>query len=408
MGDDSALAYQFLSGYEYPFNIAYQGGGGVIVDGVYINSVEPTGIPNTEISWIKSTTANIGLDVEMWHGMLGIVAEAFQRDRSGLLANSTDVVLPDQVGVDLPQENINSDRTVGLELTLSHRNKIKPWGLNYKLSGYATLDRTKITYFQRIPSNSRYNEWKNDPNGRWGYFDGSTAKHDFFWGYDYMGQFQSFDEIFASGVIYDGMGNIHLLPGDLIYDDYNKDGVIDGNDTHPIAIKRPTFAYGFTVSAEWKGIDLNMTFQGTGMNRKRLAENGAHFETPLNGDVSGLQVFADRWHRTDGFSADNGPSDGSAWTPGYYPSSYTNNERDFILAYSNFWIMNSNYLRLKTLELGYTLPTDLTKKVKIERARFFLNGYNLFTLTSMNIMDPEQAGQYPLARTFSVGLNLVF
>jgi TonB-linked SusC/RagA family outer membrane protein len=410
MGDDSALAYQFLSGYEYPFDINYQGFGGYIVNGSYINSVSPTGIPNTTISWTKSTTTNIGLDVELWKGLLGVIAEVFQRDRRGLLANSISVILPDQVGVDLPQENINSDRTVGAELTLTHRNKIKDWGLSYHASGYITLDRNKITYFQRVPSTSSYDNWKKNPSGRWGYFDSNNKEQmDFFWGYKYLGQYQSFDEIFASGVIYDGKGNAYMLPGDLIYEDYNKDGVIDANDEHPIAIKHPAFAYGFTLGGEWKGIDLNMTFQGTGMNRKRLQDYGGHFEKPLDGDVSGLQVFADRWHRTDGYSTDNGPSDGSAWTPGYYPSMYSAiPNRDFVTKASDFWIMSSDYLRLKTLELGYTLPSSLTKKVKIDRARIFFNGYNLFTLTSMKIMDPEQSGQYPLSRTFSMGINVVF
>jgi TonB-linked SusC/RagA family outer membrane protein len=397
MGDDSALAYQFLSGYVYPFIHAYPGGSGYIVDGTYINSVSPTGIPNTEITWVQSATKNIGLDVELWKGLLGVTAEVFQRDRSGLLAQTTAVVLPDQVGVGLPQENINKDQTVGAELTLTHRHKV--FGINYNVSGYVTLDRTKSTYVQRNPNTSSYDNWKNNPNDRWG---GLT------WGYDYLGQFQSFDEILASGAIYDGMGNTRLLPGDLIYGDYNKDGVIDDNDSHPIAITHPVFAYGFTLAVDWKGIDLNMTFQGTGMNRKRLSNYDERFELPLKADVNGLMVFADRWHRTDPYSADNGPSDGSAWTPGYYPSSYTSNDRDFIRASSNFWIMSSNYLRLKTLELGYTLPSKLTKKVKIDRARIFFNGYNLLTVSPMKIMDPEQAGQYPLNTTYSVGLNLSF
>jgi TonB-linked SusC/RagA family outer membrane protein len=407
MGDDGALAYQFLSGYEYPFNIDYQGGGGYIVDGTYINSINPIDVPNTEITWTLSKTTNIGLDLELWKGLLGVTAEVFQRNRTGLLARSVDVVLPDLVGINLPQENINSDRTTGAELTLTHRHNIGDF--RYNISSYISLDRTKITYYQRVPSTSSYNDWKDNTNDRWGYFDGETARHDFFWGVDYMGQFQSFNEIFASGVIYDGAGNSRLLPGDLIYDDYNKDGVIDSNDDHPIAIKKPAFAYGFTLSAEWKGIDLSLTFQGTGMNRRRLSEHGVHFEEPLKNDVSGLSVFADRWHRIDPYTADNGPSDGSAWTAGTYPSSYVNNNRDFIRHSSNFWIMDCNYLRLKTLELGYTIPSKIFGKKKIvERARFFFNGYNLFTLSPMKLMDPEQAGQYPLNKSFSLGLNVIF
>jgi hypothetical protein len=119
-------------------------------------------------------------------------------------------------------------------------------------------------------------------------------------------------------------------------------------------------------------------------------------------------VFADRWHRIDPYSTDDGPSDGSGWVAGKYPSIYTNNDRGHVLRASEFWLEDSRYLRLKTLELGYTLPAKLTRKISMEKARIFFNGYNLITLTPSKLMDPEQAGQYPLNKSFSIGLNLTF
>jgi TonB-linked SusC/RagA family outer membrane protein len=411
VGDDSAAAYQYLSGYEYPFNIGYRGGGGYIINGEYINSVNPTTIPNKEITWFTAHTINVGLDVEMWKGKLGMVAEVFQRDRKGLLTKSLTVVLPNEAGIDVPEENLNKDRTLGLEITLTHRNKIRDF--RYNISSYVAMDRTKVIYVERVPDTNSANNWKNNATGRWGEFYSSggqqLARMDSFWGYDYLGQFQSFDEFLSPGsVIYDGAGNLHLLPGDLIYGDYNKDGVIDGNDTHPIAIRHPALSYGFTLGGEWKGIDLNFTFQGTAMNRKRLGEITGHFEVPIGGDTSGLQVFADRWHRADPYSTEEGPRDGSGWVAGKYPSVFTQNDRDFITANSNFWIVKADYLRLKTIEIGYTIPNHLTKKIGVTNARIFLNGYNLFTITEMKIADPEQSAGYPLNSTYNAGINVSF
>jgi TonB-linked SusC/RagA family outer membrane protein len=408
MGDDGAMAYQFLSGYEYPFVRSYQQGGGYIVDGKYINSVNPTSIPNTEITWSTSTTVNLGIDIDLWKGLFGMTAEIFRRDREGLLARSVTVIMPNEAGIELPQENINSDRTEGAELTLTHRNKISDF--RYNISTYISLDRTRITYFQRIPSTTTAGNWRNNQNDRWGRFDGDNAVHDFYWGVNSTGQFSSFDEIFASGVIYDAKGNTRLLPGDPIYIDYNKDGVIDGQDEHPIAILHPAFSYGFTLGGDWRGFDIGLTFQGTGMNKRRLADDATrlHFEQPLRGDVSGLDVFIDRWHRTDPYTTDDGPRDGSTWISGKYPSAYTNNDRNHVLIASDYWLDDSKYLRLKTLELGYTIPSKLTRKVSIEKARFFFNGYNLITVTPSKLMDPEQSGQYPLNRSFSFGANLTF
>jgi TonB-linked SusC/RagA family outer membrane protein len=411
MGDDKALEYQFLSGYEYPYRGEVEGGGGHIVDGTYINSVNPTDIPNTKITWSTSTTIDAGIDIELWNGLLGATADVFRRDREGLLARSVLVILPVEAGLTLPQENINSDRTEGAEFTLTHRHRIRDF--NYNISTYVSLDRTKVIYYQRVPSTTSYGNWKDDFTGRYGYFDSSgTAKHDFFWGVNYAGRFQSFDEIMSSGVIYDSKGNTRLLPGDQIYEDWNMDGVIDEKDDHPIAITKPAFSYGFTLSGDWRGIDLSLTFQGTGMNRRRLGQNGGlnipHFEEPLRGDVSGLMNFADRWHRSDPYATDDGPSDGSAWISGKYPSAYVNNDRQHVLHKSDYWLQDLSYLRLKTLELGYTVPAKLTRKANIERARFFFNGYNLITITESELMDPEQYGQYPLNKSFSFGLNLVF
>jgi hypothetical protein len=211
-------------------------------------------------------------------------------------------------------------------------------------------------------------------------------------------------QIWDSGLVYDGAGNIHMLPGDLIYDDWNGDGVIDGNDSHPIGKNYNALSYGFSIGAEWKGFDLAMVWQGTGHNRRNAGDVSGYFSKAVNSDSNGLEVFLDRWRRSDEFS----PTIDQEWIPGYYPSNYTNNNRDFITATSNFWFLDATYLRLKTVEVGYTVPEHWTKKAGVQRARLFFNGYNMFTFTNYTIMDPEQTTVYPLVKSFNGGINLTF
>jgi hypothetical protein len=343
---------------------------------------------------------DIGLDFELWNGLLGGMIDVYQRDRKGLLAKRI-TTLPNEAGLTLPDENLNSDQTRGAEFTLTHRNKIKDF--RYNVSGYFTMDRNKTKYVERGAYTSSMDQWRKYEDNKQASNQTDRLK-DFAWGYDYLGQFQSVNEIYNNQVVYDAEGNIRLLPGDLVYGDWNEDGVIDGNDLHPIAITYPMLSYGFTIGAEYKGFDLNTTLQGTALNRKRLGDITPNFEQPIRPSASGLAVFLDRWHRADEFD----PSIDQEWIPGYYPSNYTDNKRGFITENSKFWLVNLSYLRVKTLELGYTLPQQITKKVGLEKARIFFNGYNLFTLSKMKMTDPEQVGQYPLNKSFNVGLNLTF
>ena len=130
-----------------------------------------------------------------------------------------------------------------------------------------------------------------------------------------------------------------------------------------------------------------------------------------SGASNSYAALYDRWHRADQWN----PSPYQTWVPGYYPSSYTGNGRDYIFNFhSDFWIQNSAYLRLKSLELGYTLPASLVRKINFNSVRVFFTGYNLLTFSSSRYTDPERTAvgdenmMYPVAQTLSVGLNLSF
>ena len=383
MGDDSSSTYQFLSGFNYP-------SGGYVIDGTYVNALSLRGMPNPNITWFTSKMLNVGVDADLWNGLLGFQFDVFQRNRDGLLATRT-MSLPGTVGASLPQENLEGDLTKGFEIVLNHRNKINDF--TYYFSGNFSYSRTRWTNKEISPRGNSYRNWRDNYTDRYG---------DLWWGYGYLGQFQSYDDIYNSP-IQDSKGNSVLRPGDYAYEDWNNDGVIDDNDIHPIATTGyPKINFGFTIGGEWRGFDVTMVFQGAAMSNVKYPEQ---LERPLYWDRNGLAMFMDRWHLSD----INDPD--SEWIPGYYPSTNsgeTTNYRD-----SERSVQNANYLRLKSIELGYSIPSKILSKAGLKRARIYFSGYNMLTFTKLKYLDPEHPSDtwgylYPLTKTYNIGINLTF
>lgn len=215
-----------------------------------------------------------------------------------------------------------------------------------------------------------------------------------------------------SAPIQDAKGNSILRPGDYVYEDWNEDGVIDGNDQRPIDLKGdPRFQYGITLAGMYKGFDLNLLFQGSASG---TVINVQQLERPLWWDRSGLSMFTDRWHTAQ--MGDDPKDPNTEWIPGHFPS--TNNGGET----TNYWIsrrsiQNTNYIRLKSVEFGYTFPQQWIQKAGIQNLRLYFNAYNLFTLTGLKYVDPENPGDkdagtwgsiYPITRTYNLGINVTF
>ncbi len=203
-------------------------------------------------------------------------------------------------------------------------------------------------------------------------------------------------------------------PGDWELNDWNHDGVTNGNDDHPIATNGlPKFNYGINLGASWKNFDLAANFQGAyGI----YTQYGAPLDAPL--PFSGqntMSYFMDRWRPADQ-NADYF-STTTEWIPGYYPVTGHSGRRT-----GSNQIENASYMRLKTLEIGYTLPTNLTSKAGIKNLRVYLSGYNLLTFTGLKNLDPERAGDnpeinktpyldflaYPVNKTYTIGAIIKF
>lgn len=379
MGSDASSSYQFLSGYTYP-------SGGYMFDS-YINAIAPSNIPNLLITWYKSKTTNVGFDFTMWNGLLGGTFDYFIRKQTGLLASRADA-LPSTIGASMSQENLNSDRRNGFEIELSHSNKINKF--SYKIMGNFSFTRNKCLYRERAESTSHYDNWRNNNSNRY---------WDFLWGYGVNGQLTSFDEIYNAPNM-DSKGNSTFFPGGYKYEDWNGDGIVDSNDMRPILPNGNRVNYGFTLEAAYKGFDISALFQGSSVVVRTYPEQ--HVQ-PLNWGRNGLARFLDRWHRADPFDPN------SEWIPGKYPSTYRDTQAwNSYTRASEMNRLDGSYLRLKSLEFGYSLPKSVLQKVSIQAARVYVNGYNLLTFSPLNgIVDPERPDDsdsgytYPASSTYS-------
>lgn len=391
IGDEGDFAaFQYLSGYTYPSGNYILGSGGVS------NGASDKGLPNQNLTWYESTTANIGFELNILRGLFSAEFDYFERKRDGLLANRL-LTLPTSFGQKLPQENLNSDKTRGFEMVVGHRNKIGD--VTYDVKANFTTTRVLNRYVERADPTNRYDNWRNNSNNRYKGIE---------WGKKAIGQFQSYEEILNSP-IQDGNGNKSLMPGDIKYQDWNNDGIIDGKDDQPIAhSKTPSMYYGLNLYADWKGIDLTVFFQGAAGHEIFI---GGDMMAPFiqQGLGNGVDIFTDRWHRVD-------PTDpGSQWIPGQMPAlrptGYSGNN------IKSSWTMNkAGYLRLKTIEVGYTLPKNVLNKFGIDNIRIYANSLNPITMTRkkgfMKFMDPENEHDlfryYPQMKTFNFGVNISF
>ena len=396
-GDDSTANFQYIEGYEYgPGSIDWWP---VLWNGKDQNLVRPLSTPNENLTWIRTKTANIGLDGNFWNGLLGFEIDFFQRYRSGKPATKN-VTIPDWLGQSLAQENLNSDRTRGFDLTLRHQNRI--WEFQYGISGNIAFSRRMNRYVEHTDYGTQYLNWRNNSANRY---------TDIWWGYDYAGQFKDLYEIWNAPIM-DKLGNAQLKPGDYSYEDWNGDGVIDENDLHPIkfgAQTTPVLYYGLTFDFSWKGIDLTAVFQGGAFNNVKY---DWYLSTPFIYDKNGPDFFYDRWHMED-VSAD--PLDPrTKWIAGYLPTtSQGSSAMGLNTSTSSASLHDASYIRLKSLELGYTFPERWVKKINASSFRVFANAYNLLTITGLKYLDPEHPSSgygttYPLICTVNFGVNIKF
>ena len=396
LGDDNpdnnpiVAPYAYLEGYNYNQGTA-------ILDGVPVTVSRDKGVPITNISWLKSKITDVGIDFSLFRGKLTGTVDYFYRKRTGLLGSKNDVIVPLEIGYNLPVQNINSDAQYGEEMSLAYNGKIGE--LNFNVGGNVSYTRSKFLESYNPLFFNSWDQYRNSAEGRYSRIE---------WGYEVDGQFASFEEINNHPVDIDGQGNRTLLPGDLKYKDVNGDNKIDGYDQRPIGFgygQQPNINMGFTLGLAYRNFDFNADFSGAaGYTWFQNWETRWAFQN--NGNLN--TIFTDRWHRTDLYDPN------SQWVPGKYPANrynvqfgHSNYDRN-----STFWLHNVRQFRARTIQLGYTLPTNILQRLKIQRARVYLNGFNLFSIDNLKEygVDPEVVDdngiQFPQNRVLNVGINL--
>lgn len=392
IGQDAGNPFQYLLAY------STSGGGGYeFTNGTWTTGAASPALINKELTWSTSKTADIGIEFGFFRNKIIGEFDVYQRNREGILSTRA-ISLPNTFGATLPQENLNGDRVRGFDFSLEHNNNIG--NVYYSVKGNLSFSRTMNLYVERAAFTSQWDEWKNRTAYRY---------NDYVWGYTAIGQFQSLDEVVQYCPQNGTNGNLKELPGDYKFLDVNGDGAINGSDQLPYAWNgTPKLFYGLTLTASWKGFDFNALLQGQALNTIKFSE--------VYGEVLAFfsntpAYFSDRWHKADPYDPN------SAWVPGNYPPSKVITDEGSFFKESTNWRYNATYLRFKNVEIGYTFPQALIKKVRLENLRVYFNASNIFTICDKFVkqFDPEKIEglyndgfNYPLMRTFNLGINVTF
>ncbi|MBT1697576.1 TonB-dependent receptor [Fulvivirgaceae bacterium PWU4] len=394
--NDGDLEYDWYPGYLYPAKGENAGAGyynkyapGYVFGSQFVNGVDLI-VPNVQATWWEAHTVNIGVDFEGWNGLFGFSIDYFDRRREGLLERRN-ATIPTVVGTDAPRENVNSDRQFGIDLELSHRNTIGQ--VSYGVKAISTITRRKhLVAVEKGPWGNSYDAWKNDNlNNR---YQGVQ------FGFEDAGRYTSWEDIWSYPIYKDR----DVLPGDYKYEDWNGDGEINDQDQHPFAYDQtPYLNYSLAFDCAYKNFDMNFLFQGSALGSMEYKEPLYSIWGPNGGGT--LEQYLDRWHPVDPLADPYNPE--TVWASGYYgyTGRYPRNN-------SAFNRVSTAYLRLKSIELGYTLPKKVRALASMN-LRVFANAYNMFTITGVKFVDPEHPDDelgrlYPLNKSYTVGVSARF
>lgn len=355
--------------YGYPFGVEQ-----MLATGAAINT-----FVNMNGKWEATEQWNVGVDFGLWKNKLYGTMDLFMRDTKEMLLT---VQGPAHSGnLFSPRANVGTVRNKGLELMLGHTNRVGDW--SYDISANASFINNELTHL----------------NGGERILGGYTICDEglplySFWGYEYEGIYQSDQE--AVDHQFGVKSGLTEHWGDARYKDQNGDGIIDDNDQVKIGNPFPWLTYGVNFSLNWKGIDFSMFWQGVYGNQ---IYNAMRLRTEGNGTEATLSTsMRNVWTK----------SNTSGTIPNQGASGSSRNRET-----SDRFVENGSYLRLKNLQIGYSLPSRIVNKIGISRLRIYLTGSNLFTATKYTGYDPEVGGgvdygNYPQSRTVTLGVNLNF
>ncbi|MBQ9597227.1 MAG: TonB-dependent receptor [Bacteroidales bacterium] len=359
-----------------------------VFNNILVGGFAPSVMANPDVTWEEVQQYNIGVDMGFLKSRIALSLDAYVKDTRNMLVPMSVPISTGYSDIYVPQINAGSMRNVGVELALTtHNIMTKDW--DWSTTVIASWNRNRITALNgNVPiygGNLGLN--MTTTINAVGHPAGS------FYGYVTDGIFQTPTEVETSAIQVEG----GTAPGDIRFKDLNSDGVIDANDRTFLGDPTPKWQFSMNNSVRWKELELTLFLQGVAdcqiFNITRM--NLESMSVARNQSISVLN----RWRGA-------GSSD---TMPRAVYGDPNNNARP-----SDRFIEDGSYLRLKNLQLAYSLPGNITEKMKIQGLKFFVSAQNLFTLTRYKGVDPEVGASgldnniYPLTRTYSFGINLTF
>ena len=377
---------------EYRFPYLYtigDGTGYTWADYNYSNSYSGkryTDLASNYATWEIATKHDLGVDLALFNDKFTATVDYFHEQREGIWMERK--YLPSIVGLGSnPRANVGKVLSEGFDGNFAYREKINKVDITVR----GNITYSKNTILEKDEENNVY-PYQMERDYRVNQAKGLIA----------LGLFKDYDDIRNSPR--QDFGTVQ--PGDIKYKDVNGDGVVNDGDKVAIgATTRPNMIYGFGISASWKGLDVNVHFQGAGKTSFFIDGPTVYaFSSGEWGNILADVAGSNRWieHEISGTMATENPN-----AP--YPRlSYGGNNNNY--RQSTYWLRNGSYLRLKTLELGYSIPKPLVNKIRFNNIRLFLRGSNLLTFSSFKLWDPELGSstgtEYPLAKSFTLGLSV--
>jgi len=400
-GSYGALGNQNVANYLYVPTLPVQETDQWLFSGARAWTVGSPNLTSVDLTWEQVATVDLGLDVLMLENRLGITFGVYESHTTSLVGPGEP--LPAVLGTAVPKRNEGEIRTRGWELEASWKHRVNDF--SYEL-------RAVVSDYQSVVVS-----YNNPTNLLSSYYDGQNLGE--IWGLESPGWFQSTSDIEDWGIDQSYIYSGDWFPGDAKYIDQNGDGAIDiGDNTYDdhgdlvvLGNQSPRYVYGLNASFRWKGIDVFILLQG--IAKRDLYFTDGSFRGPAAGPMHNnvLKGHLDYW-RDDTSVLGANPD---AYFPRPYAQYWAQNGKNF--SYPTDHLLQSGaFLRLKNLQIGYTLPSSIVRKIHMKSARIYLSGENLLTFTKLMFYDPEafggrwygQGDAYPLSKTLSVGLSVNF
>ncbi|GAA4307637.1 TonB-dependent receptor [Compostibacter hankyongensis] len=373
MGNDQIYFGDVLQEYQYLTTYAFDT---YVVGDELTKSLTESRVPNPFVTWEVANNTDIGIEGALLDNRISFEGDIFFNKRTHILWQRN-ASIPQTTGMTLPAENIGKVNNKGWELKVGYEDQAGDF--HYSVSVNGGYAKNKIIFWDEAPGAPKWQQSTGHPM--------NTPLY-----YIYDGVFKDEKDIAANTLDYSAINNNNIRPGDMKYKDVNNDGKIDADDQMRMDKNtQPTFQGGLNINLQWRNFDASILFQG--------ATGGALFLQTESGRIGNylLDTYEHQWTVDNPSSKDPRIADRNNL---YYSNGNT------------YWFRSTDYMRLKNVQIGYTLPAAVMKKAGIQNLRIYVSGLNLFTLDKLKVVDPESINgnlqYYPQSRILNAGLSVTF